>query len=521
MKIRMIVIDDEMLVRKGVISSVDWEREGIEIAGEAADGRSGLELIRKVKPHLVLTDIKMPHMDGLEMIKRVRAEDPQIRFVILSVLEDFQTVREALKLGAVDYMNKFLMEPDELLHSVLKIKETIVPHESVPRISDSDVLPRRIMMNGDWMEWLKGERHEEYDRAFEQGGGSYAVIVLEAQEARTGIRSEADDARTALEQAIESETEIECLFMYEGHSGWVLLCRSCYAAHDEMQPAPLFLQRLLEWQSACRGAFSAGISQTFTGAAERMEAYRQALSALRLVFYRGNGVYLHTAGLLESSGPPPRFLELAALKHYLLQLEGYDDEIAFKAFHDLFPENLIETVEEAAVTDAVHAWVSSVILLLKDWGGQVPVSMQKESLFEQVHSRGTYSELRQWCYHLHQLVREMLTELKATQHRPEIQRAMDYIKAHYQELIRVQDVALYVNLSENYFSNLFTKEAGKTFSQYVQEIRVEKAKELLRGGKLEWFEVGELVGMDNPKYFSKVFKKYTGCTPVRYTSSQK
>jgi two-component system response regulator YesN len=519
MKIKMVVIDDEMLVRKGVMSSVDWEREGIEIVGEASDGRSGLDLIREVKPHLVLTDIKMPHMDGLEMIQFIRTEYPLIQIVILSVLEDFQTVRKALKLGAVDYLNKFLMEPNELLHSVLKIKETILNSQPDSRIGLTDVKPEQIpKMNGDWLEWLSGEPYEEYDRAVGQPG-SYGVVVLKVHShLRMGNRYKADEIRSALEQALGSQTEIECRSIYEEHFRWVLLFRT---VSDETQATNLFWQLLTKWHLTSSGSFNAGISSVFTNAAKRTEAYRQAQSALSLVFYQGNGVNAYQFDMLEPFGPTSKFLELPALKHYLLQLEGYDDATASKAFHDLFPESLAVSVEQAAASDAVHAWVSSVILLLKDWGGQLPVSMQKESMFEHVHNMDTYFELREWCFQLHQLVREMLSELKATHHRMEIQRAMEYIKTYYGKIIRVQDVAFSVNLSENYFSNLFTKETGKTFSQYVQEIRVEKAKELLRSGKLEWFEVGEHVGMDNPKYFSKVFKKFTGCTPVQYTSSNK
>ncbi|TDF90529.1 response regulator [Paenibacillus piri] len=517
MKMKMVVIDDEILVRRGVISSVDWDREGIEIAGEAADGRSGLEMIRQVQPDLVLTDIKMPYMDGLEMIKAVRTDYPHIRFVILSVLEDFQTVREALKLGAVDYMNKFMVEPDEMLQSVLRIKDSMLPMQPSSFHPHNTAKPEPKAANSEWIEWLQGEEREEPDRFIRQGD-RFAVVVLELRdEARTGLRVHADAVKAAFEQTLGHGVELQCRFIAQDQPRWIVLCRS---AHDKVRAAKLLVEGVTAWHRSCGGAFHVGISAVFTDTASRTEAYEQAQSALSLIFYRGDGICVYTPER-PTSNSAPRFMELFALKQYLLQLEGHDDEAAEKAFHELFPERLDVSVAQGAVVDAAHAWVSSVILLLKDWGGELPASMRQESLYEHVHGKGTYSELREWSYYLHQLVRETLSELKAATHRSEIQRAIEYIKAHYQESIRVQDVAQYVHLSDNYFSNVFTKETGKTFSQYVQEIRVEKAKELLRGGKLEWFEVGELVGMDNPKYFSKVFKKHTGSTPIRFTTTPK
>ncbi|MFE5321724.1 response regulator [Paenibacillus sp. NPDC056579] len=517
----MVIIDDEVLVRKGVISSVDWESHEIEIAGEAADGRSGLELIRTVQPELVLTDIRMPHMDGLQMMKEVREEFPHIRFVILSVLEDFPTVREALKLGAVDYMNKFRMDPDELLQSVLKIKATLVPKNSAITAEKADVESPWKVMREDWLDWLQGTPNEVYDGAI-ISGSRHVVVVLERNQIHAGTSIKYNELHVQLEAFIEQGEAIACLFIYESSSGWTLFFRMPKDTSSEFEITCALLERMTAMRHACGDTFSCGVSRAFHQASERMEAYREAQAALRLVFYRGYGVYAYDSDQSAFSDRHSQFMEMGDFKKYLICLEGHDDEAAEKAFQTLFPAIVREDVTVTEVVDAVHAWVSSVILLLKDWDGQVPASMLSESMFEQVHSRGTYLELRAWCYHLHQLAREMLVSFKKNANqRPEVQRAIDYIKIHYAEQIRVQDVAHVVNLSENYFSNLFTKEVGKTFSQYLQEIRVEKAKELLRGRKLDWFEVGERVGMDNPKYFSKIFKKYTGCTPIQYTASRK
>ncbi|MDM5196667.1 response regulator [Fictibacillus enclensis] len=358
MKTRIIVIDDELFVRKGIITGVDWDKYDIEIAGEAADGVSGLSLIKKEQPHIVVTDIRMPRMNGMDMIKECKVLYPSIKILVLSVLEDYGTLRKAIQLGVDDYIHK-LTHPDDLINVLLKMKENL-PKEPAGNYYKKD--KKSIM----------------------------AIEGLESQ---------------------------------------------------------------------------------------------------------------------------PTFISGDIWKRYQNALEGNDEQSAMDLFHKIFPEELHQAKELSAVKSEVCQWASQCIQFVKEWGGNPHLF---QNAYEEILQKESYPSLKEWCMGLHSVLWEMLQELKGGPKRAEIEKAKEYIHLHYMDHIKIPDIAKNIGLSETYFSFLFTKETGKTFITYLQEKRVEEAKQLLRKRMLPWVQVGEKVGFENPKYFAKVFKKHIGMTPVQY-----
>jgi len=123
--IRTVIVDDEVLATVGLKAMIDWQAQGYEIVGEGDNGESGLAVIRQTLPDLVITDLKMPGMDGLEMMKRALAEQPGIRFVVLSGYNEFEGVQQALRLGARDYLLKLSLRPDTLLETLALLRRDI------------------------------------------------------------------------------------------------------------------------------------------------------------------------------------------------------------------------------------------------------------------------------------------------------------------------------------------------------------------------------------------------------------
>jgi two-component system, response regulator YesN len=390
MTTKVVIIDDEVFVRKGVISSIAWNQYDMEMVGETSDGQSGLELVREVKPDIVITDIRMPNMNGLEMVRAIRKELPPIKILVLSVLDDFETLREALRLGVDDYIHK-LSEPEELLEVILKLKRSLDSPDSF------------------------------------------------------------NERATSITQNTNPSQNIE-------------------------------LWRSIENADSVMGG---------------MGHYKAGPAASEFHFFQSQH-----------------------LKDYQASLESGNLEKLEATFTKLFPHEFDEAISPQVVRDSVYQWLSSNILLLREWGGYLEGMFQGQSPFEQIQQIETYHQLRDWCYRFHLVIQDMLQTLKATKSRSEIQHAIDYIKLHFHEPLRVQDIARIVNLSENYFSNLFTKETGKNFTQFLQETRIEKAKELLRTREKDWTEVGIQIGFDEPKYFSKIFKRLVGKTPVQFQNGK-
>ena len=510
MKVRLAVIDDEVLVRRGIISSIDWERYDIEIAGEATDGISGLELIRATKPHIVLTDIRMPHVDGLEMIRAIREEFPETKILILSVMEDFQTVCEALRLGVLDYVQKLLMTPEELLGAVLKIKSSV--------IEESQAFVREYAY-GLW-DWLHGRRSDPMDSMLEDQA---ALLLVKVYAAESGRQEEdafliqwrewmSHSADPLLQGALSGKDKEDGQF-------WLLLHRREGGISPDQAAAAL--QPFFRNNDGYR--LSAGLSLCFSSsnAQMRADARLQADTALQTRFYKGeDGIFVY-AEIERTTGRDQPFLSNDVLKQYLSELKDADEQSSRLTLETLFPEEAEQRFTPDAIREGMYHWLSTAILLLKEYVEPVSLPEADPTPFERMRQLETYPELRAWCLRMHESLRGALHgALTQLHHREEIQVAMQFTRTHYMDPIRVKEVAERVNLSENYFSYLFTKETGKPFVQYVQEIRVEQSKLLLREGKLKWYDIAEKVGFESPKYFTKVFKKYTGVTPAQYTKEK-
>ncbi|TBL71086.1 response regulator [Paenibacillus thalictri] len=482
MSLRLVVIDDEILVRKGIISSVEWERYGIEIAGEAPDGKSALELIRSTKPHIVLTDIRMPHMDGLEMIRCIRSELPETKIFILSVLDDFQTVREALRLGVVDYIPKLSMTPDELLQVVLSVTDTL---DAEPPAAAAKPAVKPLV--------AEDANHQEPQRSAFNGVPS---------------QSEGAEAGHGLE---EREAEAETQRSRTDSLGQMSQARSTSQMASAVQ-ATSQMSRLLHPLQTAPSVQPPQTSQT-DSPGQPPQMPQMALPS------QTPQSTSPTPRLAPASNANQAFMPKEAITAYFAALDTDTEAAADRAFQKLFPERLTEQIPPAAVRDEIYYWVSTVNLYVKDRGGNLHTALSGVSPFEELGRLQTYPDIREWCLRLHDMLKSMLLVLRSA-HRREIRKAIDYVRANYMLPIRVKEIAQWVHLSENYFSNVFAKETGKPFIQFLQEIRVDEAKRLLKEETHDWPLIGEKVGFESPKYFTKVFKKFTGVTPKQYAKTR-
>jgi two-component system response regulator YesN len=316
MRIRLAVIDDEVLVRKGIVSSIDWNHYDIDIVGEATDGISGMELIRATKPHIVLTDIRMPHMDGLELTRMIHKELPETKILILSVLEDFQTVREALRLGVVDYVQKLLMTPDELLNAVIRIKDNMRIEASMPHTDLSD--EQRINLSGNELwEWLQGSSSVSIERLI-NGHTSFVVGHIYVNNKNRSLR------HSNVIQESDEYREVNTWFMDSTHSliknalmdiesdrlFWFLIM-----CEEDSIPLHLLDNELELLLSNCIYkdiTISIGLSQSFCDIEKRQTARKQAQHSLHQRFFRGDGcIHVYTEGECQAGSDTTDFVDHA------------------------------------------------------------------------------------------------------------------------------------------------------------------------------------------------------------------
>ncbi|ULO09041.1 response regulator [Paenibacillus sp. 19GGS1-52] len=523
---RVIIVEDEFIVRYGIRSMIDWEKIGLDLIGEAANGKEALELIATGMPDILITDIKMPVMDGIELIAEVRRISPDIKIIILSNLEDFQYAKEAIKHGVSEYMIKSDMMPRDFEQALLKIKENLDAARNSK--SDQTLLFRSEPAHKesfllDLLERGSGKISEE-GQILEKFGLSHFhptyLLHISLNASELGYAERQSLIRRNLEQEglpysrtyeifPDRQGEINVLFSAsesEGNAG---------GAETELlrHQADQIIHRLFEQNGL---SATLGISGRIREWSEVKIAYAQAVSAVKQKLFLGSGrVIVHGSDDLRINVSPMETIAISSLQVQSMVYAFQSKEITE------YIEQLFEQLAVRRDAELVQIISLELLMILMTLWPDVSKDAQqvlelKKRYFEELSQLETLEQSRLWFIQAFDtLVQHMIEIYKGD--RSSIIKATQYIQQYYHQEISLQSISSLVHLSKNYFANLFKKEVGESFLEYLTRIRIEKAKTLLTG-ELKAGEVGGLVGIQDPKYFSKVFKKITGLSPSEYRS---
>ncbi|WP_182914330.1 response regulator [Paenibacillus sp. 1011MAR3C5] len=503
---RAIIVDDEPIIRFGIKASLDWSKEGIELAGDCANGAEALQLIEEEPVDLLITDIKMPVMDGLALTKRVLELHPATKVILVSSHNDFEYVREGLRLGVADYILKHTLEPEDLQQVVRRclvmLEKEERGREQRPGTDSGDAARQRKHWEGELKRLLLQQRalpaSGEFPAWLGDGYWGLAIVLnrVSAIEEQQGylfksvlLEQLTDVLYTAVPEGIGVQTGEHELF-------FLLPAASCDDAG----------QRLAELKARMEEESGASVTIGYAWGRDTVsirETFEQGKLASGRGFFRGSGIYRYQLSDAE-------------------RREGLRLPVLYRANEGAGDERLAELLGE---------WRD-------DWrqGGCPPLELKEEASrvlsimfkqqadpyvlvesFDRLFKTETLGEL---CDALQSGISELRKVRMAGfdapgSHHP-IDKALEYIRGHYLESMTLQQVADYVHVSKNYFSILFKKVTGQNFIDYVITLRVQRAKELLGGTELKVYEVAEQSGFNDVKYFSKLFKKLTGHSPIEY-----
>ncbi|MDQ6423128.1 response regulator [Paenibacillus sp. LHD-117] len=516
-----LIVDDEPMIRFGLASCVDWEKEGVRLAGEASNGEAALRLIKNEDIHILVTDIKMPLMDGLELIRLAKEVRPLLKVVLVSSYSDFSYAVEAVKLGVVvDYLLKPTMEPEDLIRVIRACKERLELDKASSRKEEwlrlEEAKSRRLRFEEELKAFMGGA-----DQAFEWKPdwaiGNLALAVW---------KLDADDGKS-LRQLVSLEAAKNRLDEWCGNG------LSFVAGDDELvtliadyngsalTDIALFHKRLGAEGSGLR--FTVGISPVIHRLQAAALAYVWALKALENAFFEGrNRCYL--GRIPASAGEGTDREELEAEDGIDRLRERFSKAYAFADQYG----------SEAALNDMIALWRmkrygrSEIIahgrsLLTMMWSHRFRMKTEEDMGM----MIGKLEGLKQApsLDHLIRTVREELSRFWKPDDSPVavdaggahvIQLALSYIQEHYRGDISLQDVADYVHMSKNYFSEQFKQRTGMNFIDFVIRLRLHYAKHLLEHTSMKVIDVGADSGFNSPKHFLKLFKREMNCTPVEF-----
>jgi two-component system response regulator YesN len=537
--LKVIIIDDEPLVRLGLKSVINWEEHGYQIVGEANNGQQGSELILKYQPDIVITDIKMPVMDGLEMMRMVFTANCHPAFIILSSYNDFQLVKQAMKQGAEDYLMKLDLEPELLLKVLATIHEKIISAENGAQHSkrwENGIRENINMLREGFFKRIISRPIHDCNEIKQQI--SYLGIDLdEACLAGVMIRVNQLDL---LEKYAPNEFrsfELSLLntineiindvfkgYTYSWNQGEFFVIISSDKMLDEAAfcaKAEAMSERIVSMLKLYFNInVSVGISNLHQGYLQLYQAHLESYQTVQYCFYWGSKAILFNRELPAQQQTSAR-IDTSEFKSILPQaIELYDPEMVQTVF-----ETIIINLENTTVSreQAFDVCFQVAYLISGTWLSETvlkEIIHYHNSLFENIVSLKTLAEIIQWLTDLGQGLCRFLAQNDAQKNHHLITKAKKYIAEHYREEISLNDLAAVVNISPGYLSTIFKQDTGICFTDYLTEFKIGEAKKMLRESEYKIYEIAELLGYQNAYYFSKVFKKVTGMTPSDFLGKQ-
>lgn len=521
--LRAVLADDEKKVILLMQKLIHWEKLGYEIVGTASDGLRALELVREKQPHLLITDIRMPGCDGIELIRRAKQLQPKLHFIVISGYRQFEYAQSALKYGVEDYLLKPLKQ-EELMGILLRLKE---------KLGEEATREYQLQKSGE-------RRQHQLITALQQAAERQTPFLTAQQaEVEYGVHFGAGCYLAALIKPDLSYAD-QTLDGYR-----IMLQHALEIVRREVQPLADEYAAAALWEGVAvllylREYRAVEIKQCFTKIRKEIEKQRDLFWGIRCTVCLGSR--RESPEELAVSMREALWLDRDRLCRAQPWRDAESEEPAFderyqmdtaqkKRFQEA-AEYLDETRFQQELEDGYRTVTPRKPLngtMLEDWFHQVLEAclygMQQTAKVEERFVE-TMEENFWRCaapQDILQLLREgiggqirRLSEEKSLRETRPITEAKRYIRQHYQETLRLEDVSSAVGFNATYFSVLFKKETGQNFMDYLTELRINKSKELLCSDALSVQDVAEQVGYRDLKYFSRLFKKTTGVSPSDY-----
>lgn len=530
--VNLLIVEDEPLLLNS-LAEMPWERSGIEVIGLAANGHEALQLIARKRPDLVLLDICMPQMDGLELVKIVRSRDPDMKCVILSGHDTFSFVQKAMELGVTQYLLKPAGET-EILQAVSEAAEQLRCEleerhsRAVLQTKWQDHLPRlqdmflHNLLTGKYALWEIERRSKELLIELPTGGSFVVAVIdmdpLSAEERRF---SEHDIpllqfSANSIAREFLATSEIRS-WTYSNTTGETVVI-FCSADECDQTDGSLLLyvhsvaSRLLGMIREClKLTASVGVSRAAGSFKSLSELYKQARKSLKERIVFGNDIVIpyHEEHGRNGMAVPSVNLE----KAFEIGLETGDVGKALATLEELWNSGIAEAHTASDVHDHLLFLSSLIVRMISRQGWSAMQVVGKEYYyFLNLHALATKEQAYEWLKRVtRQYIDYLHNERKSSMNRT-IKLILDIVEQDIDKDISLFSVAdrLYVNSS--YLSRLFKQQVGKPFSAYVLDRRMERAKQLLLDG-CKVYDTAFLVGYKDESYFARVFRKYWSISP--------
>ncbi|KAB7666297.1 response regulator transcription factor [Bacillus sp. B1-b2] len=498
---RILIVDDEVLIRQGIKYYLDWEKEGFEIIGEAANGKEALDLLEDTQPHILLTDIVMPIMDGEELTRIVKERYPNIEIIILSSFSEYEYVRSTFQSGIVDYILKPKLNSTELLQVLNQAKKRIPnlywSNETVLAESNINKLVNKLMSG-----YQISLAESEYIRLFPND--SFYLL---------GVHTEKEESEMLVKKYITNHMSSSPVLTYYSIS--VGKYKQLYLINLEKSNARFF-------------------QESFKGAIEE-EKPKQAtyiLSNLYTDFFQTSAIYVKQIEKLYSLSFYYPDISLVLAEKWInkeLDISSFNQErfnkewknknfqVALTYLRSYMEEySTCYKVEITEFKGFFHKLLFDITVMLENMESKEKEMLEerRNNYFNKIASASSAKETISYFYEFIEEIKDsLLIKSPVSNH---MKRLITYIEEHYSQPLTLTELAAHFHFNPSYLSNYFSSHYKESFIELLNRVRIEEASKLLKNKDISIAEISGIVGYADQSYFCKVFKKRKGMSPSHY-----
>ncbi|TAH70846.1 MAG: response regulator [Anaerolineaceae bacterium] len=530
---KVFLVEDEIIIREGIKNKIHWQEEGFKIVGDESDGELAYPLIIKEQPDILITDIRMPFMDGLELCKLLKKDMPQLKIIIVSGYSDFGYAQQAIDIGVSEY----------LLKPVTSAKLMAAAKNAGAAI-EKERKERQILEQYQHLVYQKqGEKRKDFFNALVSKKMSLSQII--EQEEELGINMVASVFRVMLFQfkmpedmyeysndIVQCEAKmLEALRRFpdikvfeRGMDGWAFIL----LGEDELQINALTEELCNLLVQICDNMvhYFGGIGRSVHRIRDLQQSYRDANSAFSLRYFESRDQFLSYNDVRIIKAQIGNRINVSEMNLEKLDRKLLEDFLKRGTIHDI--DEFVNSYFEGFGTKAMDSTLFRQYIIMD---GYTAISKfvknlkcPKDKIDSILGSMNIVTEQQsslEDCNEFYKTILKKAIDMrnKSSQMRYAglIEQAKEYMHQKFaMSDLTLDKVASTVNVSPNYFSSLFNQETGMTFIEYLTDVRMEKAKDYLRCSANKITEIGFLVGYQDSHYFSYIFKKTQNCTPSEY-----
>ena len=528
----VLMVDDEQEVIEVIMRKLNWEELGFRICGSAGNGAEALEMAEEMQPDVVMTDIKMPYMDGLELTRRLKSFDPDMRIIIFSGFDEFEYAKDAIRAGAEEYLLKpidsaeirrvfekvrqQLDEDRDRRRSVERLEEYY--QRSLPLLRENYFLS---LMEGHLPEEKLRENMEDYQLRLEGPCFIIAVIHVSASKVPKDMtpRLLAFSVRELAEEYFGDRWN-SYVFQYRGNILLLSQLKDPEMVSSYTDDCDRFCR--LAGRSS-RAVVTVGISRVVYQLHDLPAAYEGARQAISYRIQYGTGKAINISEIEPDRDQPVcRYDE--PLEQIFKQIRMGNEEKMYVGIDALMDQIGRSGLREYRLTlmellTGFYRFCANNEIEIEK------ISPERDSRTEDIYAyllqMDTAEELRQWLREISDRALAILREQRDNKTRSFVSHALDFVRDHYSDAdLDLDMVCSNLGVSAAYFSTVFKKETGSTFINYLTDYRMKEAIRLIDEEDEKTYIIAEKVGYTDPNYFSYVFKKKYGMSPTKYKKTK-